>query len=29
MSRKERISAGLDEFPKEPKRLRYLVSDVT
>ena len=26
MSRKERISAGLDEFPKEPKRLRYLVS---
>ena len=29
MSRKERISAGLEEFPKEPKRLRYLVSDVT
>ena len=29
MSRKERISAGLDEFPKEPKRLRYLLSDVT
>lgn len=29
MSRKERISAELDEFPKEPKRLRYLVSDVT
>ncbi len=29
MSRKERISAGLDEFPEEPKRLRYLVSDVT
>jgi hypothetical protein len=29
MSRKERISVGLDEFPKEPKRLRYLVSDVT
>ena len=29
MSRKERISAGLDEFPKEPKRLRSLVSDVT
>lgn len=29
MSRKERISSGLDEFPKEPKRMRYLVSDVT
>lgn len=29
MSRKERINAGLDEFPKEPKRMRYLVSDVT
>lgn len=29
MSRKERISAGLEEFPREPKRLRYLVSDVT
>ncbi len=29
MSRKERINSGLDEFPKEPKRLRYLVSDVT
>lgn len=29
MSRKERINAGLEGFPKEPKRLRYLVSDVT
>ena len=29
MSRKERVSAGYDQFPKEPKRLRYLVSDVT
>lgn len=29
MSRKERVNAGYDQFPKEPKRLRYLVSDVT
>lgn len=29
MSRKERVHAGLEQFPKEPKRLRYLVSDVT
>lgn len=29
MSRKERLHAGLEEFPKEPKRMRYLVSDVT
>ena len=29
MSRKERVHAGFEQFPKEPKRLRYLVSDVT
>lgn len=29
MSRKERVHAGFEHFPKEPKRLRYLVSDVT
>ncbi len=29
MSRKERVHAGYEQFPKEPKRLRYLVSDVT
>lgn len=29
MSRKERVHAGLEQFPKEPKRMRYLVSDVT
>ncbi len=29
MSRKERANAGYDQFPKEPIRMRYLVSDVT
>lgn len=29
MSRKERVHAEFEQFPKEPKRLRYLVSDVT
>lgn len=29
MSRKERVHAGYEQSPKEPKRLRYLVSDVT
>lgn len=29
MSRKERVHAGFEQFPKEPKRRRYLVSDVT
>lgn len=29
MSRKERFHAGFEQLPKEPKRLRYLVSDVT
>lgn len=29
MSRKERVHAGYEQFPKETKRLRYLVSDVT
>ena len=29
MSRKERVHAGYEQFPKEPKRMRYLVSDVT
>lgn len=29
MNRKERVHAGFEQFPKEPKRLRFLVSDVT
>lgn len=29
MSKKERIEAGLDEFPQAPMRRRFLVSDIT
>ena len=29
MSKKERIEAGLDEFPQAPVRRRFLVSDIT
>ena len=29
MSKKERMEAGLDEFPKAPVRRRFLVSDIT
>ena len=29
MSKKERLDSGLDEFPQEPIRRRFLVSDIT
>ena len=29
MSKKERLEAGLDEFPQAPVRRRFLVSDIT
>lgn len=29
MSKKERMEAGLDEFPQAPVRKRFLVSDIT
>lgn len=29
MSKKERMEAGLDEFPQAPVRRRFLVSDIT